>query len=124
MPHDEILVKLDLADAIALIDRQQQQIADLTAKIETYKEIEESLLSEVHRLDKIVWVEQQSEIADLTAKCESEHTAWEITNDYVKDADKQIATLTAELSHLKELSQQREEYVCGTKGGRPSWLER
>ena len=37
--NDEILVPLDLSDAIAMIDRQKEQIAALTAENEQLKKI-------------------------------------------------------------------------------------
>jgi len=37
MPHEEIRVELDLSDAIAVIERQQQQITALKAEVEQLK---------------------------------------------------------------------------------------
>ena len=43
MPHEEIRVELDLSDAIAVIERQQQRIAALKAEVEQLKFGHESL---------------------------------------------------------------------------------
>jgi len=39
MPREEIRVALDLSDAIALIERQQQEIAALKAEVERLREL-------------------------------------------------------------------------------------
>jgi hypothetical protein len=39
MPTNEILINLDLADAIALIERQQQQIANLNTEVEVRRKV-------------------------------------------------------------------------------------
>jgi len=60
--NDEILVPLDLSDAIAMIDRQAEQIAALTAYKENNYDPNESI-----RLTAEI-MKQKEQIADLTAE--------------------------------------------------------
>jgi len=50
--NDEILVPLDLSDAIAMIDRQKQEIAALTAENERPKQALEELVKEALQGEK------------------------------------------------------------------------
>ena len=49
MPHEEIRVELDLSDAIAVIERQQQQITALKAEVKRLWDNYNDLIMEVSK---------------------------------------------------------------------------
>jgi len=54
--NDEILVPLDLADVIAMIDRQKQEIAALTTENEELKQhLQDDRTMHLSKTEEIVW---------------------------------------------------------------------
>ena len=106
MPHEEIRVALDLSDAVALIEQQQQEIAALKAEAD-------ALLKKLERSND-AWIRGQKEIAKLKAEVarrEDGHSLRMVNESLVDDLhavetslrcqEKIIARLQAEIERLK-----------------------
>ena len=87
MPHEKIRIALDLSDAVALIEQQQEEIAALKAEAD-------ALLKKLERSND-AWIRGQKEIAKLKTEAQELHDKYGLLWD-------QIAALKAENERMLE----------------------
>ena len=119
MPHEEIRVELDLSDAIAVIERQQQQITALKAEVGHLDAVTNEVNEEAEKARLVLLLNHGHKAAyldDGEMQCGDCRGEWDYKRPPLSDLTKMVIfRMNKEIAHLKG--------ILNIVGEDPCWAE-